>query len=257
MREAIQHALRAVEAEHSVRVLFACESGSRAWGFASPDSDWDVRFVHVHDLDWYLRIFPGDETITRMLPGDLDLSGWELRKALGLFAKSNVAFLEHLGSDIHYVDEIGLSVRLRALIPQFFDPLATGHHYLMLAKRIHHEHLTGETVSIKKLFYVLRPLAALRWIQQRGTMPPTLFRAVLEGIELPQTQREWIAALEEQKARTREKEAVPVDPAILRWLAGWLEQGHAIAKSLPSHKGSTEPLDELLVEILTDPPQRA
>jgi uncharacterized protein len=75
-----------LETEHGCRVLFACESGSRAWGFASPDSDYDVRFIHTHPLDWYLRVKPGNDTIERMAPGDMDFSGWDLRKALALWS---------------------------------------------------------------------------------------------------------------------------------------------------------------------------
>ena len=102
MREEIEYALRALEVETGCRVLHACESGSRAWGFASRDSDWDVRFVFVWPRDSYLRVHLPASTLTRQLPGDLDLSGWDLRMALSHFAKSNASFLEWLGSPMVY-----------------------------------------------------------------------------------------------------------------------------------------------------------
>jgi predicted nucleotidyltransferase len=105
MKERVLAALRDVESEYDVKILLAVESGSRAWGFASPDSDYDVRFVYVHRRDWYLTVEEQRDVIEKMLPFDLDVSGWELRKALRLFAKSNLAFNEWIGSPIVYSSE--------------------------------------------------------------------------------------------------------------------------------------------------------
>ena len=102
MNERIRAALRDVERQFEVRILLAVESGSRAWGFASPDSDYDVRFVYAHPRDWYLSVGDARDVIEQMLPGDLDVSGWELRKALRLFSKCNLALNEWLGSPVTY-----------------------------------------------------------------------------------------------------------------------------------------------------------
>lgn len=249
MRDAILAALDAVAAQSSVRILHACESGSRAWGFASTDSDWDVRFLYAQDLEWYLRVGRGADTIERMLPGDLDLVGWELRKALGLFDRSNVPLYEHLGSDIRYVEDGGVAARLRALIPAYFNPIAAGFHYLSLARNVHAQHLGGESVNVKKLFYVLRPLAALRWIARHGTMPPTRFDAVLDGIEPSPTQRAWIAELQARKVAAREGDATGLDPAIRAWIDGWLAEGPEIAQALP-RRGAVR--DRALDRVLAD-----
>ncbi|MBK8980071.1 MAG: nucleotidyltransferase domain-containing protein [Planctomycetes bacterium] len=250
MREAILRALEAIEAEHSVRVLYACEAGSRAWGFASPDSDYDVRFVYVHELDWYLRVRPGRDSLSRMLPGDLDLAGWELRKALSLFAGSNATLFEHLGSDIVYRDERNFAARLRELLPSFFDPIAAGHHYVGLASRIHGEHLQGGHVILKKLFYVLRPLAAFRWIELHGTMAPTRFDAVLRGIDLGTDRIGQVTELRRRKVALSEAGAVPLDPAIHAWIGEWLERSRAAARSLPRRGGDLAALDRLLAELV-------
>lgn len=260
MRDAIERALATVAAETGVRVLHACESGSRAWGFASPNSDYDVRFLYVHDVAWYLRVFPDRDTIERMLPGDLDLSGWDLKKALGLFAKSNVALFEHLGSGIVYVDGAGLAARLRALVPEFFDPIAAGHHYLAIARTMRDSYLGGAElddghasdgrVDVKKLFYVLRPLAAFAWIEAHSSMPPTRFDDALAGIELGATERGWIAALHAQKVARNEGDRVPLDPRIRDWIDGWIARARDAAKALPSRRGRGEVLDDVFREFV-------
>jgi predicted nucleotidyltransferase len=249
VRDAIATALQQLAAEHAVRILHACESGSRAWGFASPDSDYDVRFLYAHDLAWYLRVRDARDTIECMLPGDLDLSGWELRKALRLFAKSNAALFEHLGSGIVYV-EGSLAGRLRALVPEFFDPIAVANHYLGTARTMLTDHVDSAQPNLKKVFYVLRPLAALTWIEQRCTMPPTAFEAVLAGIDLPPERRRWIDELRGIKVGVSERADVALDPHARAWLRAWFDHGAAIVGTLPSRRGPTAALDALLADVV-------
>jgi hypothetical protein len=248
--DAIHNALRSVASERRVRVLHGCESGSRAWGFASPNSDFDVRFLYLHEPDWYLRIFGGADTITAMLPGDLDLSGWDLRKALTLFAKSNASLFEHLGSPIVYSEDAEFATRLRALIPEFFNPIAAGHHYLSLARHVSAEHLVGPSVDIKKLFYILRPLAAFRWIELHDSMPPTAFVEVLAGIDSSDLQRSWIDELRARKRTLNEGDRIELEPPVRSWIEGWLERSVAAAGALPSRKGDVTRLDALFLDVL-------
>src|SRR6201990_2789542 len=102
VHQRVRDALAQVEAERHVRVLYACESGSRAWGFASRDSDYDVRFLYVHEPDWYLSVQDRRDVIEEPLSDELDVSGWELRKALRLLRKSNPPLLEWLKSPFVY-----------------------------------------------------------------------------------------------------------------------------------------------------------
>ncbi len=143
--------------ERGVRILFAAESGSRAWGFASTDSDYDGRFLYAPEWRRYFSVFPPRDVIEANLPGDLDLAGWELRKALGLFAKGNVPICEWLGSPIVYFETPGFADQLRALIPALFNPAAAIFHYLGLARRTLEGHLQGPDVRIKKVFYPDQP----------------------------------------------------------------------------------------------------
>jgi uncharacterized protein len=116
----VRDALAQVETERNVRVLFACESGSRAWGFASRDSDYDVRFLYVHRRDWYLSVEDRRDVIERPIADDLDVSGWELRKALRLLRKSNPPLFEWLKSPVVYRRDPAFAGELGALAAEFY-----------------------------------------------------------------------------------------------------------------------------------------
>ena len=118
MTTRITAALAALEAQHGIRILYACESGSRAWGFPSPDSDYDVRFIYVHPLDWYLGLDEGPDTLNFPVDDELDLAGWELRKTLRLLRGSNAALFEWLQSPIVYHEAPGFRARLAPMLPQ-------------------------------------------------------------------------------------------------------------------------------------------
>ena len=133
MRAEILACLARLESEHAVTVLFACESGSRGWGFASPDSDYDVRFIYVNRLSWYLSVEPGRDVIEEPIDGDLDVNGWDLRKTLQLLRQSNPTLLEWLRSPIVYREEDTPMARLRALAEQQFSAVRGYHHYVSMA----------------------------------------------------------------------------------------------------------------------------
>ena len=182
IRSAIEAALTRAEERYDVKVLLAVESGSRAWGFASPDSDWDVRFIYVHRPEWYLSIDEKRDVIEEMLPMDIDLAGWDLRKALRLFRKSNPPLLEWLRSPLNYREKYSTAEQLRTLLEAFFSPVSVMHHYLSMGKRNHAQYLQGEEVRLKKYLYVLRPLLACDWIEATGTMAPMEFHLLLERL---------------------------------------------------------------------------
>ncbi len=184
VKQQIQQELELIEATHGVKVLYACESGSRAWGFPSADSDYDGRFLYIHSLDWYLSIDleRKRDVIERPLHDSLDLSGWDLRKALKLFYKSNPPLLEWLGSPIVYWDRYGVAQRLRDLTPRYYDPLACSYHYLHMAQGNYRGYLQGEHVKTKKYFYVLRPILAIMWLERGLGVVPTEFSVMAERL---------------------------------------------------------------------------
>lgn len=180
----IESRLDSIETEDDVRIIYACESGSRAWGFASTDSDYDVRFIYVRRMEWYLSfdVERRRDVIERPIESDIDLGGWDLRKALVLFAKSNPPLLEWLVSPIVYRERFHAVDKFRAQLPLCYSPTACAYHYLHMARNNHREFFSGDLVKQKKYFYVLRPILAIEWIQQDLGPVPMEFEAMLERL---------------------------------------------------------------------------
>jgi predicted nucleotidyltransferase len=175
VRDKILEQLDSIERDHQVTILFACESGSRAWGFPSADSDYDVRFVYAHARDWYLSIAPGRDVI-EIPPGPvLDINGWDVRKALQLLRKSNISILEWLSSPIRYCCNEPLFNIFSEIVPLGFRKNACARHYLSMARsNLGKTH--GDAVRMKAYLYAVRPLLCCRWVLDRDAQPPMLFR---------------------------------------------------------------------------------
>ncbi len=224
MRETILAELARIEQAEQVRVLYACESGSRAWGFASPDSDYDVRFIYVRPLRWYLSIFEGRDTLEAQIDGGLDMAGWDMKKALGLMLKSNPALYEWLGSPIIYQECPALIDEMRRMAERFYRPAPASYHYYHMAKGNYERYLMGEEVWTKKYFYVLRPLLAIKWIQAGLGVVPTEFQTLLDRF-LPPTlpPRDEVDQLLADKRNGDELRRGPRVEALDDYLAGNLE----------------------------------
>ena len=218
MKDKIETALRGQEAERGCRILFAVESGSRAWGFASSDSDYDIRAAYVRPLDWYLGLEEGlADTWNAMLPDDLDIAAWDLRKLLRQFLKSNASLLEWIGSPIVYSD-CGLIGELKGLTDRVFNPTHVAYHYASMFRHAMLDRDDEGTISVKKLCYALRANAAVDWVVQRETMPPTAFADVLEGIQLSADEKAAIDELLIRKAQAAEKDRIQPDTRLGRLL---------------------------------------
>jgi uncharacterized protein len=181
MQEEIKKELAKLEEEKNIKIVYAVESGSRAWGFSSIDSDWDVRFIYVHHYDWYLSVEEKKDNIELILPSDIDLGGWELRKALLLFRKSNPPLLEWLRSPIVYKESLSTVNQLKQATDQYFNPKSCLYHYLNMARRNYEAYFTDELVRVKKYFYVLRPLMACSWIEKNQAMAPIEFDVLMNA----------------------------------------------------------------------------
>ena len=179
MEELIKSKLREIEEKENVKILHSVESGSRAWGFASPDSDYDVRFIYVRPKEFYLRLDKTRDVIEWQLDDTLDINGWDISKALLLLYKSNPTLFEWNSSPIVYktTDEWK---SVSSIINKYFVAKSGLYHYLSTAKSNYREYLKGETVRLKKYFYVLRPLLACKWILAEGTPPPMLFSELMD-----------------------------------------------------------------------------
>jgi uncharacterized protein len=246
MKSEILAALELIEAEDKVRVLLAVESGSRAWGFPSPDSDYDVRFIYVHEPSWYLTVFESRDVIEKMLPGDLDVSGWELRKSLRLFSKCNLALNEWLGSPVVYCEVSGFRSDLCSLIPIFFNPIRATHHYRSMSKQALSALTTENKISIKKFLYASRALLACRWIRQHRSQPPTEFQALVDEVASVD-ERIYFADLVARKGETPEKGEIVLEQSGREAIAAELENYERDAASLDaSPKNSLHQLDTTL-----------
>ncbi|MCP9770058.1 nucleotidyltransferase domain-containing protein [Lacihabitans sp. LS3-19] len=181
MKEEILKELKRLEEQYEIKILFAVESGSRAWGFSSTDSDWDVRYIYVHKLDWYLKIDQLKDNQEEILENDIDLAGWELKKALKLFRKSNPPLLEWLRSPIVYKDEFSFFELLGEMSKEYFNSQSCMHHYLHMAEGNFKTYLQNDLVRIKKYFYVLRPILACDWIFNKNSVAPMEFQLLVES----------------------------------------------------------------------------
>ncbi|XEC94771.1 nucleotidyltransferase domain-containing protein [Paenibacillus tarimensis] len=244
IREVITEQLEQLEREEQIRVLYACESGSRAWGFPSRDSDYDVRFIYIRQPEWYLSIFDKRDVIERPISDKLDISGWDFRKALNLYRKSNPPLLEWLQSPIRYAEKYSVAEQLRKISPLAFSPKSCMYHYLNMAKGNYREYLQGEKVRIKKYFYVLRPVLACEWIERYGEMPPMQFD-VLAGQLIPKSGELW-REVQQLLARKKAGEELDYEPRLSPINEYLEERLLALEKSAAAQHSTGEKLDDRL-----------
>ncbi len=219
VRDEIDNKIRSIEHAESVRMLFAIESGSRAWGLPSPDSDFDVRFVYAHKVDWYLALDLRRDVIELPIVDELDISGWDLRKALRLLLKANPVLSEWLQSPIRYRWSEDAN-RLCELADKITFANAGVHHYRSLAESQYRRFIDGHMqIPAKKYFYVLRPTLALMWLRcNPGTRPPMSLQQLAAGVPLDDTLRARNGDLVRAKSATRELGQMERSPIIDRFI---------------------------------------
>ncbi|MBN8209810.1 nucleotidyltransferase domain-containing protein [Bacillus sp. NTK071] len=251
MHEHIVDVIKQTEKDHDIKILYACESGSRAWGFPSKDSDYDVRFIYIHKKNWYLSIdqerdvieVPDRDKVSIPVHELVDMSGWELTKALKLFRKSNPPLLEWLHSNIIYDESFSTAKQMRELEETIFSPRSCLHHYLNMARGNFREYLQGENVRIKKYFYVLRPVLAGNWIKKYQSIPPLGFDELFEDAALSPELHEAITTLLKRKKAGEEFNVEPRIDIINDYLEKEIEQLEAYAKTIDVD--SEDPTDQL------------
>ena len=240
--------LKHIEKERNVKILYACESGSRAWGFASPDSDYDVRFIYSKPIEWYLKVSEGKDAI-HILEGAFDAVGWDLKKQLQLLKKSNVPTLEHLFSPIVYLEKETEMIRdLRDIASDCFSSVASAYHYLSMSKK-YIEKVDEDMVKLKSLFYALRTSLAARWIVEHKTMPPVLFAKMLSLVA--DNERDEILELIAIKSIENESYFYPKNELISNLLKRLLVENESYAKTLPAGNPDRDRIDRFLYESLT------
>ena len=246
--ERIKHKLEEIEAEKEVRVLLAAESGSRAWGFASPDSDYDVRFIYARKLEDYVCLKPKRDVIEWQLDDVYDVSGWDIQKTLRLLYDSNPVIHEWCNSPIVYRDSDSADT-LRELAAKCFIPKKALYHYLSMTRTNFSKYLDNEEVRLKKYFYGLRPILAARWVAENMTAPPMLFDDLVSA-ELPS---ELIPAVEELlriKKETPEIGTGPQIPEINRFISEQLELLQTAAEQAEYKRNDMAELEEFFRETV-------
>ncbi|HWO95815.1 MAG TPA: nucleotidyltransferase domain-containing protein [Bacillus sp. (in: firmicutes)] len=253
MNEKIRQEIDEIENKFDVKVLYACESGSRAWGFPSKDSDYDVRFIYIHQKDWYLSIDRKRDVIELPINDLLDINGWELTKALRLFRKSNPPLLEWLNSGIVYYQAYSVVEKMKFLKEKVYLPTACLYHYLNMAKGNYRDYLQNDQVKIKKYFYVLRPILACKWIEKYQAIPPIEFPVLLEEVLPDGLLKNEVKNLLERKIRGEELNLEPRINVINEFLESEIERLMIYAKSLDIKLEDTTPLlDQLFREALSE-----
>lgn len=253
MEKFIQHQLMNIEKSYNVKVLLAIEAGSRALGLASKESDYDVRFIYIHSLEWYLSIDSQGvgkrrDVIELPISNELDMSGWELTKALRLFRKSNPTIFEWLRSQPVYYQQHDIISKLKLLESEFYNPKALLFHYINIAKNnIQQQH--GD-VQLKGYLYALRSVFCCKWIEMYNEVPPITFQNLMEKMELDEQLTVEIEDLIEKKTSGYKLILKPI-PIIEEFIRSEIFRLDQFAKSLHiDMKHPTEKLDNLFREML-------
>lgn len=230
IKETILTELRKIEADNEVRILFAIESGSRAWGFPSPDSDYDARFVYARPTDWYLSIAPGRDVIELPIVDELDINGWDIKKALGLLIKPNPVLLEWLSSPERYIWNSEICNDLISFSERVTHGAACLYHYLHLGERQYSVYIDGkDLVSLKKYFYVVRPAMAIRWLRMNPDVaPPMNFQELMNGTDIAPDLQRVLLELLEAKSRSQEIGEAPRINEIDEFITSELNWGRSI-----------------------------
>lgn len=249
MKDLITEKLAQIEREEDIKILHAVESGSRAWGFPSPDSDYDVRFIYVRKPEFYLKLEKTRDVIELPINDMLDINGWDLSKTLRLLHSSNPTLFEWMSSPIvyHRTDFID---RLRPIMDNYFSCKSGLYHYLSMAEGNYRDYLKGDMVRAKKYFYMLRPVLACKWILHRHTNPPILFHALMEA-ELEEYLKPAVERLLDLKMNAPEIKEIPKVQEINDYLDRTIDSLKEEIAAFPAeHRADWAPLNALFLKTI-------
>ena len=251
MKQRILEELRKIEEREQIHILHAVESGSRGWGFASPDSDYDVRFIYVRKEMDYLRLDPVRDVIELPIDDVLDINGWDLKKALILLHSSNPSLLEWFDSPIEYIHS-SFSDEFISIKNDYFVAKSGLYHYLHMAKGNFREYLHRDMVRAKKYFYVLRPILACLWIMDRGTPPPMVFKDLMTA-ELPENLKGTVENLLELKTNHPEQKLIPIITELNEYMVRMISEIEAKIDLMPQEqKKPFDKLNKLFIKTLKE-----
>ena len=252
MNKKINQYLSKIEEEKDVKILLACETGSRGWGFPSPDSDFDIRIIYLHKKDWYLSLFEQKDSIDLMFEdNEIDITGWDLRKSLKLLQKSNPPLLERIQSPIIYQQDKVFLAQIREIANHQYSRIATIHHYLSMTKKFTEELKEKEEYKLKKFFYALRSATACKWIVEKEQMPPIEFLKMINGLNLPNSLTERINELITLKSTISENYYHKGENELISFIEDCIKLSNEKQQSLPSSTGNIEELNVFFLKTLS------
>ena len=247
MKEKILNKLSEIERDKNIEILFAVESGSRAWGFASPDSDYDIRFVYKHPKDWYLNLWDQKDSIEFMTEDDLDGSGWDIRKALKLLAKSNASFTGWLFSPIVYRADEHFLNELKKVANANFSPISGFYHFHSMNKNFE-ETLGSNAMTLKSFFYAIRTALCANWIYKKESIPPVLFREMYSLID--NSYHSKLDALIALKSERIEKSNDPVAIELINLVKEIVNENNSIKDTLVNKKPNPNDFNKLFLKTV-------
>lgn len=248
MHTVITEKLSDIRKEYGIRILFACESGSRGWQFPSPDSDYDLRFIYARPLDNYLSVAERDDQIGFPITGELDIYGWDIRKVLRLTGKSNTTPFEWLQSPVVYAQQPGFRDELWSLCGQYFDRRANIHHYLGITRSALNTVANSGEIKIKKLFYVIRPLLAAKWCLEKNTIAPMSIQPLMKL--MPEGLQQLTADLIVWKSTAPEGYVIKMTPELQQYIDHEYEICMQASAEMSKPNFDTEPLDVFFRKII-------
>jgi predicted nucleotidyltransferase len=252
MNASILPALSTLEKEHGVRILYACEAGSRAWKIEGADSDYDIRFIYVRPMDAYLRLDIPRDVIERPIVDDLDITGWDLFKAARLLRKSNPPLLEWLFSPVIYWQDPSIN-RLRDIARAYYSSRAVFYHYRHMALGNYRQYIQNKgEVLTKKYLYALRPIVTLLYLEQRKVFPPVSFPSTLQGATLDAEVELRIHQLIRRKLANEELGMGPPDHVLNAFIELHLERWRIPPDERESERFPTELVNQLILDILQE-----
>lgn len=266
--------LKEIEEREHIYVPFACESGSRAWGFASQDSDYDMRGIYVRPVDAYMRLSTPRDVVEDMQSakveqesyseGDsptiqMDVHLWDVFKALRLLSKLNPQMIEwfHTRSYDVYCDDLrSIRSALCRVSAHNLRSSALFYHYRSMARSnymqyIHNPAERGEHVQTKKYLYVLRPLSVLLYIKEHGMYPPADFEAAFQTIPVDDAVRDAVTDLLTQKRRGFETDKAKPNLVLNAWIDDMLSNTLVSEQYVEQNANNTGRLVTLCEEVLT------
>ena len=244
--------LRDIEQDHNVKVLLAVESGSRAWGFESKNSDWDVRFIYVNKPEWYFKVQEQRDVIEHMYEDDVDLVGWELRKALVLLQKSNPSLLEWFNSPKVYYKDEDFVKRIREIERDYFNPIRTMYHYNHIYIKHDERYLQKQGYPMKRFLYYLRGILACKWIEKNKSLPPVAFNELLDATVEDNEIRAKVDELISLKKSGKEYDMLTVEDSLVDYARHLADYYNGIIDSFRPElkRTSTDALNSILYDMV-------